>query len=114
GAGRSGLLAVARGLGRAAVAGGLVAFAGLALLPGADADLLRLGLLLRRALARLDDRQLQWVVFLVALLVPLHLNGRARIHLAGLQHLVGERVLDVALDRPAQRACAHRRIPALV
>ena len=30
------------------------------------------------------------------------------------QHLVGERVLDVALDRAAQRPGAHRRVPALV
>ena len=41
--------------------------------------------------------------------------GRStRGHRAGLQHLVGERVLDVALDRAAQRPGAHGRVPALV
>ena len=38
----------------------------------------------------------------------------ARRHVGRLQHLVRERVLDEALDRPAQRAGAHRRVPALL
>ena len=40
-------------------------------------------------------------------------HGAARHELA-LEHEVGQRVLDVALDRPAQRAGAHRRVPALL
>src|SRR4051812_775423 len=40
-------------------------------------------------------------------------DGRARREL-GPQHEVGQRVLDVALDRPAKRAGAHRWVPALL
>src|ERR687898_2082872 len=87
----SALVAVARGLGLAAVAGVRVV---LALLAGADADLL--GLLLLRRLARLDDLQLQRALLVLALLVAIDRDGGAGRHLARLQHLVGERVLDVA------------------
>ena len=102
------LLSLGGRVGIAAVGRVLVVVA----LLGADTDLLRLRLL-RRSLARLDDLQLQRMVFLVTLRVPLDLHGRARGHLAG-QDLVGEQVLDVALDRPAQRPRAHRRVEALV
>ena len=83
---------------------------------GADADLLGLGLgLLRpRRLLRLDDRQLQRAVLLVAGGVALDHHGRAGDHLALAQHFVGERVLDVALDRAAQRPGAHRGVPAFL
>src|SRR5215210_293568 len=52
-------------------------------------------------------------VLLVALRRLVDLDGRAGRH--GLrEHLVRERVLDVALDGPAERACAHGRVPALL
>src|SRR4051812_1048316 len=40
-------------------------------------------------------------------------DGRARRQL-GAEHEVRERILDVALDRPAERAGAHGRVPALL
>src|SRR3954451_18714096 len=42
-----------------------------------------------------------------------HLDGRTGLHL-GPQHRIGERVLDVALDRATQRPRTHRRIEALL
>src|SRR3954463_5653988 len=71
----------------------------------ADAHRGRLGL-------GLDDRE-PHVLVLVALGRRLHEHGAALDELRA-QHEVGERVLDVALDRPAQRARAHRRVPALL
>src|SRR5215212_7825112 len=63
------------------------------------------------ALLGLDDRDRH--VLLVLLRGLADLDGRAGGHRLR-EHLVGERVLDVALDRPAQRARAHRGIPALL
>src|SRR4051794_22361028 len=83
---------------------GVVHRLALALLAAADAD--RRGLL-----GRLDDRELD--LFLGALGRRLDQDGRARREL-GPQDEVGQRVLDVALDRPAQRAGAHRGVPALL
>src|SRR4051794_34080999 len=40
-------------------------------------------------------------------------DGRARRQLAA-EHEVGQRVLDVTLDRAAERAGAHGRVPALL
>ena len=72
---------------------------------GADADR-------RLLLLRLDDRQAH-LALVVALGRGVDDDGRARRELLA-QHEVGERVLDVALDRAAQRARAHRRVPALL
>src|SRR3954453_13838161 len=93
----------------------LIAVAVVALLR-ADANPLGLGLgLLRtRGLLRFDDRQAERLVVLVAGRVALDHHGRARNHLALAQDFVGERVLDVALDRAAQRTGAHRGVPTLV
>src|SRR4051794_20047315 len=71
---------------------------------GADAD--RLGLLLGR-----DD--LERDLGLLALGRPAD-HHRAAGHELGAQDEVGQRVLDVALDRAAQRPGAHRRVPPLV
>src|SRR5215217_1320147 len=58
------------------------------------------------ALLALDDRDLH-VVVLLAVRRLVDLDGRAGRH--GLrEHLIGQRVLDIALDGPAQRARAHR------
>src|SRR4029453_7663784 len=59
----------------------------------------------------LDDRQVDLGVLAVGR--ALDHDGRARREL-GLEDEVGQRVLDVALDRPAQRARSHRGVPALV
>src|SRR5215213_139280 len=113
GAGRSGVVArvaAVAGLDRRRIDGRRILVAGL----GADADLLGLvGLRLQRFL-RLDDRQLQRPVLVVAGRVAVDHHGRARLHLALAQDLVGEGILDVALDRAAQRTGAHRGIPALL
>src|SRR5829696_7140011 len=66
---------------------------------------------LARALLRLHD--LDDHVALVVLRRLADLDGRPGRHRLR-EHLVRERILDVALDRPAQRARAHRRIPALL
>src|SRR5918995_2444049 len=63
------------------------------------------------ALLRLDD--LDQHVALVVLRRLADLDGRAGRHRLR-QHLVRERILDVALDGPAQRARAHRGVPALL
>src|SRR5258706_13528816 len=71
------------------------------------------GHLLRRDLAG-DHRD---VDLFARLSVLVRLAGdedrRARLELAA-EHVVGERILDVALDRAAQRPGAHRRVVALV
>ena len=68
----------------------------------------------RRRLGRgLDHRQLDVGILLALHGAGLDQHGRSRRDL-GAQHEVGQRILDVALDRPAQRPGAHRRIPALV
>src|SRR4051794_11600735 len=73
------------------------------------------GLLLAGAHARgdlgLDDRQRH--LGIVALGGAVHHDRAARRQLRP-QDEVRERVLDVALDRPAQRPGAHGRVPALV
>src|ERR1700722_19628596 len=58
----------------------------------------------------LDDRELDLAL---CLRVGVHHDGGAGSQLLA-QHEIGEWVLDVALDRTAQRARAHRGIPALV
>src|SRR5919204_265428 len=63
--------------------------------------------LLRRDLAR-DDRDVHLV-----LVLAIDKDRGARLELAA-EHEVGERVLDIALDRPAQRTRAHRRVVALL
>src|SRR3954469_5603392 len=71
-----------------------------------DADLLALRLLhrFRLRLLRGDDLEAERFVLLVAALVAADHHRRARRHLALAQDFVGQRVLDVALNRPAQRA----------
>src|SRR3954447_13724427 len=85
-----------------------------AVLLRSDADLLALRLRFALRLLRGDDLQAERFVLLVAGGVAADHHRRAWSHLAPAQDFVGERVLDVALDRPAQRAGAHRRVPALV
>src|SRR5919201_3262114 len=63
--------------------------------------------LLRRDLAR-DDRDVDLV-----LVLAVDEDRRARLELAA-EHEVGEGILDVALDRAAQRPGAHRRVVALL
>src|SRR5919106_4021292 len=92
------------------VARGAVARGSVVALLGADAD--GLGLLLR-PLARLDQLQLQGAL-LVAIRIAVDQHRRPGDDLAVPQDLVGQRVLDVALDRAAQRTGAHRGVEALV
>src|ERR1700733_1220514 len=65
----------------------------------------------RLLLLGLDDRQA--LLALVIALGRVDHDGCARHQLLA-QHEVCKRILDVALDRAAQRPCAHCRIPALV
>src|SRR4051794_32790102 len=65
----------------------------------------------RRGRLRLEDGKHD--VAVVALLRDLDHHRPARHELA-LEHEVGQRVLDVALDGPAQRTGAHGRVPALL
>src|SRR5947209_19492448 len=72
----------------------------------ADAD--GLALALRRRDGDLD------LGLLAVLVLAVDLDGRAGLHVARAQHLVGERILDVALDRTAERTGSHRGIPTLL
>src|ERR1039458_8367195 len=65
----------------------------------------------RLLLLWLDDRQAH--LALLALRSGVDHDGGAGGQLLT-QHEVGQRVLDVALDRAAQRTCAHRRVPPLL
>src|SRR6185369_3386875 len=115
-AARPGSLTARLGLGlvAGAVAGVAVGLALGVVLLRPDADLLALGLLdrFRLRLLRGDDLEAERFVLLVAALVAADHHRRAWGHFALAQDFVGQRVLDVALDRPAQRAGAHRRVPA--
>src|SRR4051794_26845559 len=117
---RPGSLTRGAGSGVAVAGGGVLALAGTVLaaaaLVGADPDLLGLrpGRRFLLRFLRRDDRQAERLVLLVAGLVAGDHHRRPRRHLALAQDFVGERILDVALDRAAQRAGAHRRVPALL
>src|SRR5207244_1244529 len=102
----AGALGQARAVARAAVAGLLLARL------RAHAD--RLALLALRGRREDADLDLRLLLVAAVLLLAIDLDGRAGLHVARAQHLVGERVLDVALDRAPQRPRAHCRIPALL
>src|SRR5215218_3585763 len=113
------LIALLRsGLGVAGAAGALALRRALAVvvLLRADADLLAPGLFdgFRLRLLRGDDLEAEGFVLLVAALVAGDHHGRAGGHLALAQDFVGQRVLDVALDRATKGTSTHRGIPAFV
>src|SRR5436190_1646735 len=64
-----------------------------------------------RGLRRLDHRERDLGLLALGRLVDQHRGAGRQL---GPQDEVRERILDVALDRPAKRARAHRRVPALL